>query len=53
MDISIIVPLYHEEDSLQDLYACIERVMKANTFTYEVFFVNDGSTDGSWRIIED
>ena len=53
MDISIIVPLYNEEESLPELYAWIERVMKANNFTYEVIFVNDGSTDGSWRIIED
>lgn len=52
MDISIIVPLYNEEESLPELYAWIERVMKANNFTYEVIFVNDGSTDGSWRIIE-
>lgn len=53
MDISIIVPLYNEEESLPELYAWIERIMKANNFTYEVIFVNDGSTDGSWRIIED
>ena len=51
MDISIIVPLYNEEESLPELYAWIERVMKAHGFTYEVIFVNDGSTDRSWEVI--
>ena len=48
MDISVVIPLYNEEESLPELYAWIERVMKANHFTYEVIFVNDGSTDRSW-----
>lgn len=52
MDITVIVPLYNEEESLPELYAWIERVMKANGFTYEVIFVNDGSTDHSWDVIE-
>ena len=52
MDISIVVPLYNEEESLPELYAWIERVMKANGFVYEVIFVNDGSTDRSWQVIE-
>src|SRR5574344_2279949 len=52
MDISVVVPLYNEEDSLPELYAWIERVMNANNFTFEVIFVNDGSTDGSWKVIE-
>lgn len=52
MDISVIIPLYNEEESLPELYAWIERVMKANSFSYEVIFVNDGSTDHSWKIIE-
>lgn len=52
MDISIVVPLYNEEESLPELYAWIERVMKANAFTFEVIFVNDGSTDKSWNVIE-
>ena len=51
MDISIIVPLYNEEESLPELYDWIERVMKAHGFTYEVIFVNDGSTDRSWEVI--
>ena len=53
MDISVVVPLYNEEESLPELYAWIERVMKANGFSYEVIFVNDGSTDRSWQIIEE
>ena len=51
MNISVIVPLFNEEESLPELYAWIERVMKANNFTYEVIFVNDGSTDHSWDVI--
>ena len=53
MDISVIVPLYNEEESIPELYAWIERVMKAHDYTFEVIFVNDGSTDSSWQIIED
>lgn len=52
MDISVIVPLYNEEESLPELHAWIRRVMSANNFTYEIIFVNDGSTDGSWDVIE-
>lgn len=52
LDISIIVPLFNEEESLPKLYEWIERVMRENKFSYEVIFVNDGSTDGSWRVIE-
>ena len=44
MDISVVVPLYNEEESLPELFAWIERVMNANGFSYEVIFVNDGST---------
>ncbi len=51
MDISIVVPLYNEAESLPELAAWIERVMAANGFTYEVIFVNDGSTDDSWEVI--
>ena len=53
MDISVIVPLYNEEESLPELYAWIDRVMKENDFSYEVIFVNDGSIDGSWNVIEE
>ena len=52
MNISIVIPLYNEEESLPELFAWIKRVMEANGFTYEVIFVNDGSTDGSWKVIE-
>ncbi|MBP1612572.1 MAG: arnC [Bacteroidetes bacterium] len=52
MDISVVIPLFNEEESLPELYAWIERVMKANSFSYEVIFINDGSTDRSWEIIE-
>ena len=52
MDISVIVPLYNEDESLVKLYEWIDKVMIANKFTYEVIFVNDGSTDRSWEVIE-
>lgn len=52
MDISVIVPLYNEEESLPELFAWIDRVMTAHKFSYEVIFVNDGSTDRSWDVIE-
>jgi len=51
-DISVIVPLYNEEESLPELSAWIERVMKQNNFTYEIIFVNDGSRDNSWKTIK-
>ena len=53
MDISVIVPLFNEEESLPELHAWIQRVMNANGFSYEIIFVNDGSTDNSWCIIEE
>lgn len=52
MDISIIVPLYNEEESIPELFSWISRVMSDNGFSYEVIFVDDGSTDKSWSIIE-
>ena len=52
MDISVIIPLFNEEESLPELYAWIELVMKANGYSFEVIFVNDGSTDGSWQVIQ-
>lgn len=52
MDISVVIPLYNEDESLPELYAWIERVMQANGFSFEVIFVNDGSTDHSWEVIE-
>ena len=53
MDISVVVPLYNEEESLPELIAWIDRVMQANSFSYEVVFVDDGSNDTSWAVIED
>ena len=53
MDISVVVPLYNEEESLPELQAWIERVMNEHGFSYEIIFVNDGSTDRSWNVIEE
>jgi glycosyltransferase involved in cell wall biosynthesis len=53
MDISVVIPLYNEDESIPELYAWIERVMKHNNFTFEVIFINDGSTDNSWKVIQD
>ena len=52
IDISVVVPLYNEEESLPELVAWIDRVAKANNLTYEVIMVDDGSTDGSWSVVE-
>lgn len=52
MDISVVVPLYNEAESLPELFTWIEKVMKENNFTYEIIFIDDGSTDDSWKIIE-
>lgn len=52
MDISVVVPLFNEEESLPELTAWIDRVMKAGNFSYEVLLVDDGSRDGSWEVIE-
>ncbi len=53
MDISVIIPLYKEEESLPELHEWIDRVMQANHFSYETIFVDDGSTDKSWAVIEE
>lgn len=53
MDISVIVPLYNEEESIPELFAWIGRVMSANGFSYEVIFVDDGSVDSSWAVVSD
>ncbi|MGC9151696.1 MAG: glycosyltransferase family 2 protein [Microbacter sp.] len=52
MDISIIVPLYNEAESLPELFSWIDRVMTTHQYSYEVIFINDGSTDTSWQVIE-
>ena len=51
MDISVVIPLYDEVESLPELTSWIARVMDENNFTYEVILVDDGSTDGSWDMI--
>lgn len=53
MDISIVIPLFNEEESLLELHAWIKRVMDEHGFSYEIIFVDDGSTDNSWRVIAD
>ncbi len=53
MDISVVVPLYNEAESLPELEQWIERVMNEHGFSHEIIFVNDGSTDGSWQVIEE
>ena len=52
LDISVVIPLFNEEESLPELSAWIDRVMLANSFDYEVIFVDDGSKDKSWQVIE-
>ena len=52
MQISIVIPLLNEEESIQELHDWIVRVMQENAYTYEVLFIDDGSTDNSWKIIE-
>ena len=53
MDISVVIPLYNEAESLPELHAWIKRVMDEHHYSYEIYFVNDGSTDDSWQVIED
>lgn len=53
MDISVVIPLYNEAESLPELTAWIGRVMTTHNFTYEIIFVDDGSTDSSWQVIEE
>ena len=53
MDISVVIPLLNEEESLPELTEWIERVMNANNYSYEIIFVDDGSTDNSWKVINE
>ena len=52
MQISVVIPLLNEEQSLVELYNWIAKVLRSNSFSYEIIFIDDGSTDGSWRTIE-
>ena len=53
MDISVVIPLLNEEESLKELHDWIVKVMQSNHFSYEILFIDDGSSDSSWKIIED
>ena len=53
MDLSLVIPLYNEAESLPELSAWIEKVMQENNYSYEILFVDDGSNDGSWQVIEE
>ncbi len=53
MDISVVIPLLNEEESLQELYNWIIKVMHSKGYSYEIIFIDDGSTDNSWRVIEE
>ena len=53
MNISVVIPLFNEKESLPELTSWIDRVMKANSFSYEIILVNDGSTDGSWDTVKE
>ncbi|MCM8570777.1 glycosyltransferase [Gramella jeungdoensis] len=52
MQISVVIPLLNEEQSLAELYDWIAKVLRSNSFSYEIIFIDDGSTDGSWNTIE-
>ena len=52
MDISVVIPLLNEEESLTELYDWIADIMQSNHFSYEIIFIDDGSTDDSWNIIK-
>ena len=53
MDISVVIPLLNEQESLPELHDWIAKVMQSNHFSYEIIFIDDGSTDGSWSVIEE
>ncbi len=53
MDISVVVPLYNEEESLKELNDWIAQVMQSNSFSYEVIYIDDGSGDTSWKVVEE
>ena len=52
MDISVVVPLFNEEESLPELTAWIKRVMEEHNFSYEIMLIDDGSRDNSWEVVE-
>src|SRR5699024_12414805 len=52
MDISVVIPLLNEQDSLIELYDWVAEIMQTNRFSYEIIFIDDGSSDDSWNIIQ-
>ena len=52
MNISVVIPLLNEQESLTELHDWLAKVMQSNHFSYEIIFIDDGSTDNSWQIIE-
>jgi len=52
MDISVVIPLLNEDESLKELHDWIAKVMQSNRYSYEILFIDDGSTDNSWKVIE-
>ncbi len=52
MDISVVIPLLNEDESIKELHDWIAKVMQSNNFSYEIIFIDDGSTDNSWQVIE-
>ena len=53
MDISVVIPLFNEEESLPELAAWIDKVMLENNFSYEIIMIDDGSKDNSWHVVEE
>jgi glycosyltransferase involved in cell wall biosynthesis len=53
MNLSILIPLLNEDESLKELYTWIISIMKSNNYSYEIIFIDDGSSDNSWTIIEE
>mgnify|MGYP001556594987 CR=1 FL=1 len=51
MNISVVIPLLNEDESLNELYDWIAKVMQSNRYSYEILFIDDGSTDDSWKVI--
>ena len=52
MNISVVIPILNEDESLNELYDWIAKVMQSNRYSYEILFIDDGSTDNSWKVIE-
>ena len=53
LDISLVIPLFNEEESLRELIAWIDKVMKKEGFSYEAIMIDDGSSDDSWKVVQE